>query len=147
MREQKIFLQGRCLRTGIMLNRQEHLRRQELKKQHKHEAGLVSERFPGVSGIVIHMTYYHKAENPVLMERTINVFPTSYAYFNMECMIKGCESGGFDLSSLIAKQVKKHKKSLKGEMACSGRDSELSRDHATISYEINIKYNKNKKSR
>lgn len=116
----------------------------ELKKQRRYDAGLLSERFPDVSGIVIRMTYYHKAENPVLMERTVNVFPTSYAYFNMECMIKGCEEGGFDLTTLINKHIKQHKKSVKGKMVCNSKNGTLASDHASISFEINIKYSKKK---
>ena len=92
-----------------MIQRQEHLRKMELKKQLKLDAGLVSERFPQVLGMVIKMTYYHNADNPVLMQRMINVFPTSYAYFKMECMTKGCEEGGFDLTSAIVKNIKQKK--------------------------------------
>jgi hypothetical protein len=129
-----------------MAHKQNYSEKIELKKQQKREAGLVSDRFPQVSGIVIHMTYYHNAENPVLMERTVNVFPNSYAYFNMECMIKDCDNGGFDLTKIIAKQIKHHKKLIKGKMACKGDTLELDSDHATISYQINIKYSKNKRS-
>ena len=81
-----------------MIQRQEHLKKIELKKQHRLDAGLVSDGFRRVLGMVIHMTYYHNADNPILMERTVNVFPTSYAYFKMECMTKGCEEGGFDFN-------------------------------------------------
>ena len=129
-----------------MIHRQDHLKKMELKKQRRYDAGLLSERFPEVSGIVIRMTYYHKAENPILMERTVNVFPTSYAYFNMECMIKGCEGGGFDLTSLITKHIKQHKKSVKGKMVCKGKNGNLTSEHASIAYEVNIKYGKKKGS-
>ncbi len=125
-----------------MANNQNYLKRMELKNQQKLEAGFISSRFPKVSIIVIHMTYYHKAENPVLMERTVNFFPTSHAYFNMECMEKECNSGGFDLTPIIIKQIKNHKKLSKGKMVCSGKGDALASDHASISYEISIKYSK-----
>ncbi len=112
----------------------------EQKKEDKIAAGLVSEHYPKVTGMVIHMTYYQKAANPVLMLRTVNFFPTSYAYFNMECMIKGCVNGGFDLTSIIANLIKSHKKSGKGKMVCSGEGDSLSPDHAHVSYEISIQY-------
>jgi len=112
----------------------------ELKKENRIAAGLVSDRYPRVSGMVIHMTYYHRAPNPVLMVRTVNVYPSSYAYFNMECMIKGCDNGGFDLASVIADLIKNHKKSGKGKMACSGGKDTLGPGHAHISYEISIQY-------
>lgn len=128
-----------------MAHRQNYLKKMEIKKQAKFDAGIVSERFPKVSGIVINMTYYHKAENPVLMERTVNVFPSSHAYFNMECMIKGCNNGGFDLTKIIAKQIKQKKKSVKGTMVCKGNNSDLNADHGKVSYEINIKYNNRSK--
>jgi hypothetical protein len=127
-----------------MIQRQDHLKKMEIKKQHKLDAGVVTELYPDVEGIVIHMIYFHNAENPVLMQRTVNVFPSSYAFFKMECMIKGCEGGGFDLTSLIAKNIKQRKKSFKGELVCKGKNAGKPSDHARISYEINIKYGKKK---
>lgn len=124
-----------------MAHRQDYLKKMELKKQARLEAGILSDRYPKVSGLVINMTYYHNAENPVLMQRTVNVFPSSYAYFKMECMTKSCNEGGFDLSSIISKQIKQKKKSMKGKMICKGKNADISSDHASISYEISIKYN------
>lgn len=130
-----------------MIQRQEHLKKIELKKQHRLDAGLVSDCFPQILGMVIHMTYYHNADNPILMERTVNVFPTSYAYFKMECMTKGCEEGGFDLTSAIVKHIKQHKKSFKGKMVCKGKNSDHPLDHASISYEVSVKYSRKKQSK
>ncbi len=125
-----------------MVNKQNYLKKMELKNQQKLKAGLISDRFPKVSTIVIHMTYYHKAENPVLMERTVNFFSSSYAYFNMECMEKDCDNGGFDLTPIIRRQIKNHKNLSKGKMVCCGKSAALTSDHARISYEISIKYSK-----
>ncbi len=130
-----------------MIQRQDHLKKMEVKKQLKLDAGLVSDRFPNVEGMIIQMTYYHNTENPVLMQRTVNVFRSSYAYFNMECMIKGCEGGGFDLTPLIARNIKQRKKSFKGTMVCKGKNDEKPANHARISYQIGIKYAKKKRSR
>ena len=123
-----------------MAQRQDYIKKMELKKQARLKAGLLSEKYPNVSGIVLLMTYYHSAENRILMERTVNVFPSSYAYFLMECMIKTCEEGGFDLTKIIAKTIKQKKKVVRGEMSCKGKIDKEPRDHANISYEINIKY-------
>ncbi|MBI5409466.1 MAG: hypothetical protein HZA14_08880 [Nitrospirae bacterium] len=125
-----------------MALKQDYIRKMEIRKQRKVEAGVVSDRFPEIRNMVIHMTYFHDAKNPVLMERTINVFPTSIAYFNMECMTKGCDNGGFDLTPVISRLVKHHKKSAKGNMICEGKIEEFSSDHAKVSYQINITYNK-----
>lgn len=126
-----------------MAHKQNYVERMELNKQQKIISGLVSERFPEVSSIVIRMTYYHKAVNPVLMVRTVNVIPTSYAYFKMDCMIKDCMDGGFDLTSVITDMVKHHKKLEKGKLVCNGngKDHAFASDHASITYEIKIKYN------
>ncbi len=124
------------------MNRQDYLARKELNKQHRVDAGLVSERFPGVSGIVIQMIYYRKSSNPAPMIRTVNFFPSSYAYFHMECMIKECVNGGFDLTSVIGTMIKKHEKLTKRKMNCSGKNDSLTVDHARISYEISVQYNK-----
>ncbi len=124
------------------MNRQEYFAKKEQSKQIRLDAGVVSDRFPGVSGIVIQMKYYRKISNPALMIRTVNFFPTSYAYFNMECMVKECVGGGFDLTSVIAAMIRKHEKLVKGKMSCRGENEALDAAHARISYEISIKYNK-----
>lgn len=125
-----------------MTNRNNYAAKMALKRQNRFDAGLVSERFPQVSGMVIHMTYYQKGPNPVLMLRTVNIFPASYAYFKMDCMVKGCNGGGFDLTSAIANMVKAHKKVRKGSLVCCGKTDTHSSDHASIEYDIVIKYNK-----
>ncbi len=122
--------------------RQQYTEKMELNRKNRLAAGLISERFPGVSGIVIHLTYYQKITNPVLMLRTVHMLPADSAYFNMECMIKGCDNGGFDLSSIIAGLIKNRKKSGKGTLACSGKTETLATDHASVSYEISIQYNR-----
>lgn len=127
-----------------MANKQHHSVKAELIKQNKLAAGLVAERFPKVNSIVINMTYYQKGVNPVLMVRTVNVLPTTYAYFNMECMIRDCVGGGFDLTPIIRRMVKTLKKTVKGKLACKGKNDGLEADHASIEYEINIRYNNKK---
>jgi len=126
-----------------MPHKQNYVERMELSKQQRLASGLVSERFPEVAGMVIQMTYYHKAANPVLMVRTINVSPSGYAYFNMDCMIKDCFDGGFDLTSVITDMIRRRKKTGKGKLICNGngKDITLSSDHASIAYEIKIQYN------
>jgi len=125
-----------------MSYRQDYLERIELKKQHRIAAGLVSECFPEVSDIAVHMTYFHKGANPILMVRKVNYWPSRHAYFNMDCMIKGCVDGGFDLTSVISKMIRNHKKSEKGKLLCDGNIDALASDHASIAYQITIKYNK-----
>jgi hypothetical protein len=125
-----------------MSYRQNYLERVELKKQCRLASGLVSEHFPEVSDIVIHMTYYQNAVIPILMIRDVNFWPSRHAYFKMDCMIKGCSDGGFDLTSVISHMIKIHKKSEKGKLPCSGTIDALASDHASIAYQITIKYNK-----
>jgi len=125
-----------------MANRNKHFAKMELKRQNRLLAGLVSERFPEVSGIIINMTYYQKGANPVLMERTINMLPTSDAYFKMDCMIRGCDGGGFDLTQTVADLAKNRKNIKKGTLVCNGQTDVPSPDHASVDYEIVIQYNK-----
>ena len=106
-----------------MSYRQDYLERAELRKQCRLASGLVSEQFPEVSGIVIRMTYYQRAAIPILMVRNVNFWPSRHAYFKMDCMIKGCK---FE----------------KGKLLCSGTIDDLASDHASIAYQITIKYNK-----
>jgi hypothetical protein len=129
-----------------MANKQSYKEKQELMKMSQLAAGLVSERYSGVSSIVFHLTYYQSALNRVLMTRTLNFFPANYAYFHMECKREECIDGGFDLAPVVADMVKKHKNSTKGKIFCHGKNSSLGNGngdaahHASIAYEINIKY-------
>lgn len=125
-----------------MANRYDHAAKIALKKQNRLDAGLLSERFPNVSGIVIHMKYYRQGIIPLLMVRTVNFSPDGYAFFHMECVIKGCTDGGFDLKKVITGMVKNRKKSYKGKLACAGKSKELDPNHANIEYEISISFHK-----
>jgi hypothetical protein len=125
-----------------MVHKQNYSARRELNRQNRLATGILSERFPNVSGIVIHMTYYQKAVNQLLMLRTVHILPTDPAYFNMECVIKGCIEGGFDLTSVISSMVKTRKKVGKGTLVCCAKTDTLAPDHASISYEIEIQYHK-----
>ena len=112
----------------------------EEKRLNNVAAGLVSERFPAVSAIVIHMTYYRKAVIPLLMVRTVNMIPTTYAYFKMDCMVKGCSNGGFDLTPVVTNMVKTGKKACKGSLKCHGNIDAIPSSHASIDYEAVIEY-------
>lgn len=111
-------------------------------KQKKLDAGTISERFPQVAGIVMYMTYYQNLPNPVLMSRTVNFFPSSPAYFHMKCAIKECEDGGFDLSRAVSSLVRRKKTVGRGKMFCGGHGDGLTNRHASIDYEIKIRYQK-----
>ncbi len=128
-----------------MANKQVHFTNKEILRQKEIDAGLVSDRFPKVSGIEINMTYHHKSNDQLLMIRTINFSSTSYALFDLKCLTKGCDNGGFELTKVITGMVKNRKKSIKGKLVCSGKNSPSSSEHAKISYEIGIKYNKKSK--
>lgn len=125
-----------------MAQKQNYAVKMDLLKEKRIAAGLVSDRFPEVRGMVIQMTYFRAGLNPVVMLRTINIFPATYAYFNMDCMISGCTGGGFDLSPVIKEMVKKHNRLKKGTLDCKGNNADLASDHARVDYEITIKFNR-----
>ncbi|MDO8282414.1 MAG: hypothetical protein Q7U10_07310 [Thermodesulfovibrionia bacterium] len=103
--------------------------------------GLVSKCFPDVLDIVIHMTYDRKTSSSFSLERTLNFSQSSYAYFDINCIIKDCVYGNLNLTPLISSMVKEHKKNGTGrEVFKVSKDSYISGD-VGISYKINIKYN------
>jgi hypothetical protein len=122
-----------------MTNSEKNAARRE-KTQQRLESGLISEHFPKVSSIVIDMTNSYGKINPITVLRTLNFWPNSYAYFNIECLSKGCLDGGFDLNPVITMMIRGHKESGKGEIVCDGNN--ISSDHSNIHYKINIQYNK-----
>jgi hypothetical protein len=109
------------------------------KMQQRLDSGLISEHFPKVSSIVIDVTNSYGKINPITVLRTLNFWPSSYAYFNIECLSKGCLDGGFGLNQVITTMVRSHKESGKGEIACDGNN--ISFDHSKFHYKINIRYN------
>src|SRR5664280_682463 len=127
---------------GEMVNRHRYAAKMDLKKQNRLAVGIVSDRFPEVSSIIINMIYYQKGPNPVLMERTVNIVPGSDAYFMMDCMTKGCNSGGYDLTSVVNDMVKNHKAAKKGSLVCEGTIDVPVAGHASIEYEILMRFSK-----
>lgn len=123
-------------------SRQDYIAKMNLRKQRRIEAGQVCDVFPNVDGIVINMTYLRNGSNAVIMLRTVNVFPSTYAYFNMDCMTPGCTEGGFDLTPVIKEMVRKHKRVKKGKLFCSGEGADSTSEHANIVYEVSIKFNR-----
>ncbi len=121
-------------------HRNDHTTRAKLKNQVNEAAGLVSDRFPSVAGMVITMTYYQRPATSPLMIRTVNISPTSYANFKMTCMTKGCNDGGYELSAIVEKMVKTQTKMRKGSLLCAGNTDTPSNSHAHIEYEAVIKY-------
>lgn len=122
-----------------MTNSEKNAARRE-KTQQRLESGLISEHFPKVSSIVIDVTNSYGGINPITVLRTFNFWPNSYAYFNIECLSKGCHDGGFDLHQVITMMIRSHKESGKGEIACEGNN--ISFDHSKFHYKINVRYNK-----
>ena len=125
-----------------MSPRQNHRERLELSLKIRMAEGLVSDLFPGVSAIVLHLTYYQGAYNPLLMVRTLNFLPADYAYFRMECTKEECTNGGFDLAPAVSALVKGRKKTGKGKLMCCGKNSGLPTGHTRIEYEVSIQYGK-----
>jgi len=124
-----------------MRNKQTYKEKLELEKAALVAAGLVSERYAGVSSIEFRLTYYRRGVDSVLMKRTLSFSPADYAGFYLKCMEEGCTAGGFDLAPVVAGQAKSRKKTTKGKIFCRGTSHSLG--HASISYEINIQYHKN----
>ena len=120
--------------------RQSYKQKLELERTAMAALGLVSEHYAGVSKIEFHMTYYQRGLQSVLMERTLNFLPENYANFHLKCMEDGCTSGGFDLAPMVAVLARSNKKTTKGKVYCHGKNHTLG--HASIAYEINIKYQK-----
>ncbi len=121
-----------------MIKKEKNAERLE-RKQSKVDAGLMSEVYPHVTSMVIRMNYYYKGCDSSYMQRTINFYPSSAAYFMMECMKSECTNGGFDLSPAVSKMAKKRVPSDSGELQCKGNGGP---GHVRIDYNITAKYSK-----
>ncbi len=108
-------------------------------KEKRLSAGLVADRFPDLSSLIIHINHYDtRMVAPLFMERTINVSPESHAFFEIACPTGEC-NGSFNLMPVISDLIKKRKKTSNGKMQCIG-DNTFPAGHAYITYKISINY-------
>lgn len=115
-----------------MDNKKREAKAERLKQ--KQDAGLMSTHFPQVERVVISMLYKQRGlRNPLI--RTVNFFPDSYAFFNLNCLSNDCQDGGFNLTQIITTMVESRAESSKGELSCS-----TSSDHPSITYDVAIQY-------
>ncbi len=106
------------------------------RRQQRIDAGLVSALFPEVASIAISMLYSQRGIKQA-MPRTVNFFPSSYAFFTIECLSKDCVEGGFDFTEILTGMIGNHRELSKGELGCEGGPSA---DHSAIIYEVAIQY-------
>ena len=105
--------------------------------QKRLEAGIMSKHFPEVEGIVVSMIYNQKGTaRPI--HRTVNFSSDSYAFFDIDCLSKDCDNGGFDLTNVIHEMIKDRTGSAKGGLGCKNSDART--DHSSIEYNIKIKF-------
>jgi hypothetical protein len=107
-------------------------RREMLQK--RLDAGVMSEHFPEVAGIVINMKHTQRSAKSLL--RTVNFFPGSSAFFRLDCLSNDCVDGGFDLTHVITAMIRNRQETAKGELGCEGGNP----GHSVINYEIAIQY-------
>jgi len=122
-----------------MTNRQNYVAKMG-KMQQRLESGLVSEHFPGVSSIIINVKNSYEGINPITILRTFNFWPSSHAYFDIECLSKDCVDGGFDLHQVVTMMIRTHNEFGEGELVCDG--DTLYSDHSHIYYKVTIQYDK-----
>jgi len=99
-------------------------------------AGLLAERFPTVSCIVVRMNYQRGRTSA--LQRTVNFLPDSPAFFRISCLGEGCEGGGLDLTWVIGSMIRRGEHSAKGELRCSNQDPAVL--HAEVDYDVSITY-------
>src|SRR5512139_1375616 len=99
-------------------------------------AGLVSERFPGVSSIVVTMNY-NRGTNSALL-RTLNFYPESPAFFKVSPLGDGGEDGAPDLTTFISRMIGTHQRLAKGKIS-GGRGDEVI-VQPKVDYEVAITY-------
>lgn len=108
----------------------------EARKQQAAAAGLMSDRFPGVSSIVVTMNYGRGTHAAVL--RTLNFYPGSQAFFRISCLSDGCDEGALDLTHSINRMIRGRETSAKGELSCNNRDAAIV--HPKVEYQVAITY-------
>jgi len=102
----------------------------------------LSDEFPNLESMTIRMVYYQKGDNPVLMTRTLHVYPESDpAFMFIPCLIHDCEGGSFELAPIVYELLRKGEGSVSGQLSCVGSaNRDIPPDHAGIEYAIEAVY-------
>ncbi len=104
-------------------------------------AGFFAEKFPALESMVIRIIYYQKGDNPILMSRTLHVYPEDFAYFHIPCLIHDCVEGSFEIAPIVMNILKTLKGRAEGRLECKGSlNKDLSSDHGYIEYTIEVTY-------
>lgn len=108
----------------------------EERKRQMLAAGLMSDRFPEVSSIVVTMNYRRGTFSAV--HRTMNFYPGSQAFFKISSVGEGSDEVGLDLTRFIHKMIGSHQRSAKG--AFNGDQKDPAVVHPNVDYEVAITY-------
>ena len=110
--------------------------------QEMQDAGLISQRFPDVSSIVVDMEHKRNGISAIHLLRTLNFPSDSHAYFRIECLNRDCKdcTDGFHLDPVIAAMIRNNTPSKEGELKCDG--SGITARQVNITYKVTIQYNK-----
>lgn len=108
----------------------------EERKRQMLDAGLLSERFPGVSSIVVTIDYSRGSFSSI--HRTMNFYPGSPAFFKIGSPGEGSDESGLDLTRFIHRMIGSHAKSAKGEFNGAGTDQGVV--YPSVGYEVAITY-------
>jgi hypothetical protein len=108
--------------------------------QERQDAGLISERYAGVSSIVVSMEHNGMGLAATHLLRTLNFSSDSPAYFRVECLNRDCAdcTDGFHLDQVIAAMIRNHASLKLGELHCEGHG--ITARHVSISYKVTIQY-------
>lgn len=106
----------------------------------KHNAGLMSKRFPEISSIVVDMEHRRSGISPILILRTLIFSSGSHADFHVECLNRDCKdcAEGFDLEQVVAAMIRSHSSLREGRWDCEGNS--LTSGHVNIGYKVTIRY-------
>ncbi|MBI5142681.1 MAG: hypothetical protein HZA20_10925 [Nitrospirae bacterium] len=102
----------------------------------------LSDEFPGLESMTIRMVYYQKGDNPVLMTRTLHVYPESDpAFLFTPCLIHDCEGGSFELAPIVYELLRNGGSSVSGQLSCVGStNKDIPPDHASMDYAVEVVY-------
>ena len=116
-----------------------YTRRKEAWEERKRQmlaAGLVADRFPDVSSIIVTMEYSRGTFSAV--HRTMNFYPGSPAFFKITSLGEGSDEDGLDLTRFINKMIGSRQRSAKGVFSGDRKDPE--NIHPNVDYEVAITY-------
>lgn len=106
---------------------------------------LISQKYPNVKSLIIEQTFHDDSGTEQIAQTRWNVpIDTTRAYFYIDCRMRECIDGGFDLTQAVISTIENGETRSSGRLVCQGwQDKERAGQFHCLTdlvYQIEVNY-------